>query len=182
MSLCRCYLPVVHYQEILQVLIQATQDRHDITTIELLRDYCQPCVHFFPHEQPITPVAINYEMIRSYITPFKLLEEQCFRPYWYMWGVVDGHFLQLFLLYLNHRTLGQNSQATVDVKKMIRLLNSKTVCHRETCLNLLGYVHKDRGEINRAVQCFIKSLETTPLCNAAYWHLCFLICKTINTH
>ena len=99
-----------------------------------------------------------------------------------MWGVVDGHFLQLFLLYLNHRDLGQNSQATVDVKKMIKLFNSKTVCHRETCLNLLGYVHKDRGEINRAVQCFIKSLETNLLCNAAYWHLCFLICKTINNH
>ena len=183
LCLCHCYHPKIIYCPDLDLLVQATQDRQDITTIELLRDYIQPCVHFFPHEQQITPVAINYEMIRSYVTPFKLLQEQFFRPEWYVWGVVDGHFLKLFLLYLNHRALGQNSQATVDVKKMIRLLlNSKTVCHRETCLNLLGYVHKDRGEINRAVQCFIKSLETNPLCNAAYWHLCFLICKTINNH
>ena len=180
--LCFCYHPKILYYPDTHSLLQAVRDRQDITTIELLRDFIQPCVHFFPYEQQITPVAINYEMIRSYVTPFKLLQEQFINPWWYMWGVVDGHFLQLFLLYLNHRDLGQNSQATVDVKKMIRLLNSKTVCHRETCLNLLGYVHKDRGEINRAVQCFIKSLETNPLCNAAYWHLCFLICETNNNH
>ena len=180
--LCDCYHPKILYHPDIRVLVKATQDRQDITTIELLRDYIQLCVHFFPHEQQITPVAINYEMIKLYVTPFKLLEEHYDNPEWYMWGVVDGHFLQLFLLYLNHRALGQNSQATVDVKKMIRLLNSKTVCHRETCLNLLGYVHTYRGEINRAVQCFIKSLETNPLCNAAYWHLCFLICETINKH
>ena len=179
--LCSCYYPDVPDQDI-QLLVQATQDRQDITAVELLRDYFQPCVHFFQHEQQITPVAINYEMIRSYVTPFKLLEKHYLIPQWYLWSVVDGHFLQLFLLYLNHRDLGQKSQATKYVKKMIRQLNSKTVCHRETSLNILGYVHKDRGEINRAVQCFIKSLETNPLCNAAFWHLCFLICETINKH
>ena len=177
--LCTCYYPDVPDQDI-QLLLQATQDRHDITAIELLRDYSQPCVHFFPHEQQITPVAINYEMIRSYITPFKLLEKHFTFPEWYRWGVVDGHFLRWFLLYLNRRDLGHNSQATKYVKKMIRLLNSKTVCHRETCLNLLGYIHRDRGEINRAVQCFDKSLQTNPHCNAAFWHLCFLICETMN--
>ena len=178
--LCSCYEPVVHVQMEGQLLLQAIQDRHDITTIELLRDYYQPCVHFFPHEQQITPVAINYEMIRSYVTPFKLLEKHFILPEWYRWVVVDGHFLRWFLLYLNRRDLGHNSQATKYVKKMIRLLNSNTVCHRETCLNLLGYVHRDRGEINCAVKCFDKSLQTNPLCNAAFWHLCFLICETIN--
>ena len=179
LSLCSCYAPVVHYQDI-QLLVQATQDRHDITAIELLRDYSQPCVHFFPHEQQITPVAINYEMIMFYVTSLKLLQNHYAYPRWYRWGAVDGHFLRWFLLYLNRRDLGHNSQATKYVKKMIRLLNSKTVCHRETCLNLLGYVHRDRGEINRAVQCFDKSLQTNPLCNAAFWHLCFLICETMN--
>ena len=175
--LCSCYHPVVHGQEI-QLQLQPTQDRQDITAIELLRDYSQPCVHFFPHEQQITPVAINYEMIRIYVTSLKLLQKHYTR--WYRWGAVDGHFLRWFLLYLNRRDLGHNSQATKYVKKMIRLLNSKTVCHRETCLNLLGYIHRDRGEINRAVQCFDKSLQTNPHCNAAFWHLCFLICETMN--
>ena len=178
--LCNCYDPDVHDQDI-QLLLQATQDRHDITAIELLRDYSQPCVHFFSHEQQITPVAINYEMIRSYVTSLKLLKKHYSYPHWYRWGAVDGHFLRWFLLYLNRRDLGHNSQATKYVKKMIRLLNSKTVCHRETCLNLLGYVHRDRGEITRAVQCFDKSLQTNPHCNAAFWHLCFLICETMNT-
>ena len=177
--LCNCYDPDVPDQDI-QLLLQATQDRQDITAIELLRDNFQPCVHFFPREQRITPVAINYEMIRLYVTPYMLLEEHYSNPQWCRWGVVDGHFLRWFLLYLNRRDLGHNSQATKYVKKMIRLLNSKTVCHRETCLNLLGYVHRDRGEINRAVQCFDKSLQTNPLCNAAFWHLCFLICETMN--
>ena len=181
LSLCSCCQPDLHDQD-MQLLAQAIQDRQGITAIELLRDYNQPCVHFFPHEQQITPVAINYEMIRSYVTPFKLLQEHYIIPQWYRWGVVDGHFLQLFLLYLNHRDLGQDSQATKYVKKMIILLNSKTVCHRETCYNILGYYHTVRGKINRAVQCFIKSHETNPLCNAAFWHLCFLICETINKH
>ena len=179
LSLCICYHLGVHDQDI-QLLVKATQDRQDITAIELLREYIQPCVHFFPHEQQITPVAINYEMIRSYVTPYKVLEKHRTIPQWYRWGVVDGHFLRWFLLYLNRRDLGQNSQATKYVKKMIRLLNSNTVRHRETCLNLLGYVHRDRGEINCAVKCFDKSLQTNPLCNAAFWHLCFLICETIN--
>ena len=180
--LCFCSCPKIYYYPDTHLVTQAVRDRQDITTIELLRDFIQPCVHFYPHEQQITPVAINYEMIRSYVTPFKLLEKHYLIPQRYLWSVVDGHFLQLFLLYLNHRDLGQNSQATKYVKKMIRQLNSKTVCHRETSLNILGYVHKDRGEINRAVQCFLKSLETNPLCNAAFWHLCFFICETINKH
>ena len=179
LSLCSCYYPDVPDQDI-QLPVQAIQDRQDITAIELLRDYSQPCVHFFPHEQQIIPVAINYEMIRSYVTPYKLIEKHRTIPEWCRWGVVDGHFLRWFLLYLNRRDLGHNSQATKYVKKMIRLLNSNTVCHRETCLNLLGYVHRDRGEINCAVKCFDKSLQTNPLCNAAFWHLCFLICETIN--
>ena len=181
-AMCDCYDSAVITGLNKQLLLQATQDRQDITAIELLRDFFQPCVHFFPHEQQITPVAINYEMIRTYVTPFNLLEKHFTFPEWYRWGVVDGHFLRWFLPYLNHRNLEKNCRATKNVKKMIRLLNSNTVCHRETCLNLLGYVHRDRGEINRAVQCFIKSLETNPLCNTAFWHLCFLICETINKH
>ena len=177
--LCNCYYPDVHYQDI-QLPVQAIHDRQDITAFKLLRDYFQPCVHFFPHEQQITPVAINYEMIRFYVTSIKLLQKHYAYPRWYRWGAVDGHFLRWFLLYLNRRDLGHNSQATKYVKKMIRLLNSKTVCHRETCLNLLGYIHRDRGEITRAVQCFDKSLQTNPHCNAAFWHLCFLICETMN--
>ena len=107
--LCICYHPKIVYCPDIDLLVQATQDRQDIKTIELLRDLIQPCVHFFPHEQQITPVAINYEMIRSYVAPFKLLQKHYINPQWYKWGVVDGQFLQLFLLYLNHRALGQNS-------------------------------------------------------------------------
>ena len=43
--------------------------------------------------------------------------------------------------------------------------------HRDTCLNLLGWVYKDQGRIDTAVECFRKSLEIVPVGNAAVWHL-----------
>ena len=94
--------------------------------------------------------------------------------FWLDWGMVNGRFLTVFLSYLNYKALGKESDA--NVKKMIVLLNKKTVSHRETCLHLLGWVHRERGEVGRAVQCFTKSLEERPDFNAAHWHLCFLIC------
>ena len=164
------------------VLAQATNYRDDITAVDLLRAILQPCVHFFLHEQQITPVALNYEMLRTYVPSMYQLGKNIPLPFfyeWYEWGVVDGHFLQRLLQYLNRTALGQKSHATKNVKIMIKLLNSKTVCHRETCLNILGYVHRERGEINRALQCFQLSLQTDRVCNAAFWHMCFLINETI---
>ena len=78
--LCFCYQLKILYCPDIDLLVQAARDRQDITTIELLRDYSQPCVHFFPHEQHITPVAINYEMIRSYVTSLKLLKSTIATP------------------------------------------------------------------------------------------------------
>ena len=85
-------------------------------------------------------------------------------------------FFTIFLSYLNYKALSQTSDARKCVKSMKVLLNKTTVNHRETCLNLLGWVHRQRDEVERAVQCFIKSLKESPKYNAAYWHLCFLIC------
>lgn len=142
---------------------------------ESFTDCLAHCVAFFPSEQQITPAAINYEMIRCFGMPpgislYKLGYNRR------TWGAVDGKFLELFLLHLNHRTLGQNSLAMKDLRKMILLLNKETPSHRETCLNLLGWAHKERGRVDLAVQCFQKSLKLEPMFNAAFWHLCFLIC------
>ena len=158
-----------------KLILSMMQDRTDITVPELLADFLQPCVVFLPSERHITPTAINYEMIRSFpMSPeSKSLPHKHLR---YELGVVDGNFLIHFLLYLNYRALGQEYQATREVRNMIHLLNDKSVGHRETYLNLLGWIHIERGDIRLAVQSFQKSLETVSTHNAAFWHLCFLIC------
>ena len=179
-SCCRCnpFSPGVRNK--LRVLKQVTEHRPNITAMELIRDYMQPCIVFLPFEKAITPIAIDYEMVRSYALPYKLYEIDMKETHWFRWGVVDGRFLVHFLLYLNHKVMDQLAQCALDITRMISLLDSKSVHHRETCLNLLGWVHKDRGNTNRAAECFIKSLEINRLCNAAYWHMCFLISERFN--
>ena len=128
--------------------------------VDLLRNTLLPCVSFLPCEQLITPRAIRYEMIRRFGVP--TANRDVFSFYWFDWGIVDGRFLTIFLLYLNYKALVQKSDARKCVKKMILMLNKETVSHRETCLNLLGWVHKERRDVRRAVQCFIKSLKVRP--------------------
>ena len=49
------------------------------------------------------------------------------RFFWFDWEMVDGRFLTIFLLYLNSKALCQESDARKCVKKIIVLLNKKTV-------------------------------------------------------
>ena len=117
-SFCCCRVHVRHVPDS-PVLAQATNYRDDITAVDLLRAILQPCVHFFLHEQQITPVALNYEMLRTYVPSVDHLGKIIQLPYFYEWGVVDGHFLQRLLQYLNRTALGQTSHATKNVKIMI---------------------------------------------------------------
>ena len=134
-----------------------------------------PCVSFLPTEQLITPLAIKYEMLRAFGVPIE--HRDMTNYYWFDWGMVDGTFLTLFLAYLNHVPLDHTSEARKCVKRMILLLNKGPISHRETCLNLLGWIHREKGNVDLAVQCFAKSLKERPRYNAAYWHYCFLICE-----
>ena len=168
-SFCNCASDLFCFTE--KLLIPANTD---IAVIELYNNCCKPCIVCLPAEQQITQAAINYEMIRSYAM---YPSSDCFGArVWVKWGVADGIFLEHFLLYLDFQALRLNSRAKSNIKKMINLLNKKYVYHRETCFNLLGWIHKQRGDTTRAVQCFRKSLEVRSTYNAAFWHLCFLIC------
>ena len=149
----------------------------------LLKHTLLPCVSFLPTEQLITPMAIRYEMIRCFGIP--KIEREMVVHYrfgwgmvdWLDWGMVDGTFLTIFLLYLNHIALDQTPDARKSIKKMILLLNKGSISHRETCLNLLGWIHMETGNVRLAVQCFAKSLKERPTYNAAYWHFCFIVCS-----
>ena len=150
--------------------------QRQITMIKsLLKDFYQPCGIFLPNEHHITPLAINYEMLRAFGRP-SWDSENLYLKHWCHWGVVEGIFLAHFLLYVNQKTLGQDSLATKALKKMIRICNKKNPYHLDTSYNLLGWVFKDRGDVSKAVECFQKSMRVQPTFNAACWHFCFLIC------
>ena len=60
-----------------------------------------PCVVFLPSEQPLIPIAMLYETIRSAGMPS--YSRHVLKDCWYDWVVVDGKFLLYFLLYLHYK-------------------------------------------------------------------------------
>ena len=78
-----------------------------------------------------------------------------------------------------HKALGKGYKSLMPdgpISEMVSLIDDDIPMHKETSLNLLGWVYKDIGNTQKAVDCFVKSLKLQPENNAAYWHLCFLIC------
>ena len=180
-SYCKCYSNVSDRQKSIdkqkEFTLQVITERPNITIKDFLTDVITPCIVFLPTENDVTHIAINYEMIRSVGVPFP---SNPYKTYWYNWAVVDGQFLFHFLLYLNHSKLHQSYKAKDDIKNMEQTINKRNVSHAETCQNLLGWVYKEQGHIDKAFECFRKSLKIQPFHNAAVWHVCFLICETLS--
>ena len=154
---------------------------YSCTTVEdLLKKYIIPCVYYLPLEKSVTPTALCYEMIRTVgqeraVGIDFIRTDTCYSD----WAFVDGHFLLHFLLYLNHSKLNMDIHASGDTDNMEMLLNTRVISHRETCLNLLGWVYKEQGDIVRAMECFKKSIEVKPYWNAALWHIALLCFESI---
>ena len=51
------------------------------------------------------------------------------------------------------------------------VIHTREICHRDTCLNFLGWAYKAQDNFDKAVECFKMSLEIKPGHNAARWHL-----------
>ncbi|MEW8544989.1 MAG: tetratricopeptide repeat protein, partial [Candidatus Thiodiazotropha sp.] len=133
---------------------------------EFLHRHVITCVIFLPAERLLTPPALCYEMDRSADSPPESKEV------WYDWAVVDGKVLLYYLLYLNHSRLGLNANASADIDNIWWLIRTDPLLgHKETALNLLGWIYKERGLIDRAVECFRESLSIQPSHNAASRHL-----------
>ena len=84
---------------------------------------------------------------------------------------MDGTFLHPFLSHLNHVSLGKISEASNDIINMEQIIETRDVSHRDTCLNLLGWVYKQQSHTQKAIDCFKRSLKISPLHNAAHMHL-----------
>ena len=141
---------------------------HGINTKELLSRYITPCVVFLPTEADLIPLPLRFEMSR---TPPGDLFGRHSLEFWYDWTVIDGNFLLLFLKYLNHKKLEMESDAERNIREMENLINVVEISHRETALNILGWVFKEEGNVSRAVEYFLKSLTIEPVHNAALIHL-----------
>ena len=124
---------------------------------------------FLPTEKEVVPPAICYEMsIPEAPAGSKYLHDH--------WAIVDGKFLLHFLLYLNRKNLGLSFEA--DIQEMEGFLKNETHAeHKDTDLNLLGWVYKEEGKRNRAYECFKKSLHFRPQQKAAIWHILCLISR-----
>ena len=147
------------------------------TTVEcLVNRVFAMCIVYLPTERNVTPDALCYEMFRFPGEPTEHtvgLSFDFLREY----AVVVGLFLFHFLLYLNHSKLNMRSHVRTDIDNMNYtisargFLNMPKCSHREVCLNILGWVYKDQGCVETAMECFRRSLEMKPRGNAAALHL-----------
>ena len=134
---------------------------------ELLHQFLTPCVLFLPTEKEVVPSALCYEM--------SIPEAPADMRSWHdHWAIVDGKFLLHFLLYLNRKNLGLSFEADIQVMEEY-IKNDRSAMHKYTDLNLLGWVYKEEGKLDKAYECFKKSLHFRPQQKAAIWHILCLI-------
>ena len=153
-------------------LIQATSELTNVSAQDLLRNVIIPCVCFLPTEKTVTPAPLCFEMERmSGIRPTCGDDMYEIDEFYGDGAFVDGNFLLQLLLYLNHKTLKLEERVKTDINYMKSLVSTENVSHKETCLNLLGWVCRDQGDVEKALEYFKLSLEVKPYCNAATLHL-----------
>ena len=141
------------------------------SSVEILKNFLTPCVVFLPTEHAVTPTALCYEMIRSFAMATDLRIRAMY--YWYDWAVIDGRFLYHFLQYLNHRSLGMALAIVSDITNMLLTMRAFDISHKETALNILGWVYRQEGLTELAWDCVRRSLGIRPGHNAARWHMLF---------
>ena len=130
---------------------------------------CMPCVVFLPTERGIIPDALACEMDRTK-EMYTGMENEPYQ-FWFDWVVVDGKILLHFLMCMNHSKLGKQTEAVTDLEHIQSVLESDTnLGHKETGLNLLGWVYKQEGQELKAEECFQKSISIRKVYNAALVH------------
>ncbi|MES9905703.1 MAG: hypothetical protein ABW168_23910 [Sedimenticola sp.] len=148
------------------------------------------CVTFLPFEIDITPDALQYEMFKSVGTPSDTrlgnishgLSKDLFCCEWHEWSIVDGSVFLCFMQYLVSHKVGDIDQERLAMENMEKLIRTDdSLSHKETAYNLLGWICKRNGDVNRALWCFVKSLRLEPEYNAAKWHIGDLFLRQVET-
>ena len=150
-----------------------------------------PCIVFLPTERMIVPEALRYEMMRSSGMPENSRNKRL--EYWFDWTAVDSKIVLYFILYLNHSKIGNYSKKRSAIERLTELIKTDdTIVHKETALNLRGWVFKQERCMEKAAVCFEASLQLHETHTAAAQHLkdlkpimkmsqqSFILEKTIN--
>ena len=161
---CGCYRT---YKSIQCLTLEERSILAVATVDEILHRFWTPCVLFLPTEKEVVPSALCYEMSISE-APVSV------NSYHEHWAIVDGKFLLHFLLYLNRKNFGLSFEADIEVMEAY-IKNERRASHKYTDLNLLGWVYKEEGKLDKAYECFKKSLHFRPQQKAAIWHILCLI-------
>ena len=155
------------YQTVKSLTLEESRRLEVATVDEILHQIWTPCVLFLSTEKEVVPSALCYEM--------SITEAPADIDSWHdHWAIVSGKFLLHFLLYLNRKNLGLSFEADIQVMGAY-IKNERRASHEYTDLNLLGWVYKEEGKLNRAYECFKKSLHFRPQQKAAIWHILCLI-------
>lgn len=152
----------------------------DMPEPQFRKNMCVSCVAFLPTEQNAIPAVLVYEMKRS-----KVLPQSNSMPtfhFWYDWAVVDGKVLLCLIEYLNYKTISQRShlkcfadikrQTDNVIKELQNTINDDpNLGHKDTGLNILGWIYREEGDMEEAERCFRESLEKQSAYNAANLHM-----------
>ena len=164
---------------------ETTERSKDMPEPEFRRDMCVSCIAFLPTEERIIPGVLGCEMRRAKMTTDA--NSTAIFHFWYNWAVVDGKVLRYLILYLNYRKIvdrdsSSSSFASVPadirrkkdnaIRELQNIINDDpNLGHKETGLNILGWIYRKEGNNDEAERCFRESLEIQPAYNAANLHL-----------
>ena len=167
------------------IVDEVTTERiKDMSEPEFRKRMCVSCVAFLPTEQNVIPGVLGYEMRRAKVQPQS--NPALTFHFWYDWAVVDGKVLLYLMLYLNYRTIRQRNHSTLfaevpdDIRRktdnilkdLQNTINSDpNLGHKETGLNILGWIYRQEGDMDEAERCFLESLEIQSGYNAANLHM-----------
>ena len=166
--LCCCYKRYFHMMK-LQIISDSISPSY--SAAELQKHHVIPCVEFLPEEKDLTPTALCYEMKRQ-CSASAGDDRQYGRYDMEVSAVIDGKILLYFLMYLNHRALGMEAHIRADIEYLHRIIGrDPRLSHEAADLNILGWICKDMGRVDKAMECFNHSLAIMPQTNAAIMHV-----------
>ncbi|XP_053388581.1 uncharacterized protein LOC128551694 [Mercenaria mercenaria] len=145
---------------------------------EAVRSACAFCVKFIPAEIHCIPQELQYEMFRS--TQDDLLHRDERKDFWMDWAVVDSLPYLYFLQYKTYRHFQRLDDQHQALANLVRTIETEVnLGHRETALNLLGQCMEQENKPNKALLCYMMSLNVRKRNNAARFHICRLLARLL---
>ena len=166
-SVCGCL-----YHQKIAVDYHTNELVQDMSEEEFRTQNCIPCILFLPTEREIIPKALRYEMQRPTGNGSSSNSETVPYQFWYNWAVVDGKILLYFLSYLIHSKTNMLKEAQDDIGKLNEVIEKdKSLGHKETGLNILGWIYAQEGQEEKAEEVLLESISVNKAYNAAYSHM-----------